>query len=165
MSPMPPALHRIVFPRAFAPSMPLVADRERPYRQAISLDGRWQFAPEPVPAGWKDGVGIAPALPPASTATWSTTPIKIPSPWNVNAFNRGDGGDFRCYPSYPSTWDTAQMGWLKRSFSVPTAWHDKRLILRFDAVAGDAGVYVNGHEVAHNNANILPYEADVTVVV
>jgi len=171
----PPA--HLTFSRAFAPSMPAVAEPERPYRQALSLNGRWQFAPEPLPVGWKPNVGDVPTLPPppdrsvrspqnwgigGQQSAWSTTAIKIPSPWNVNAFNKGDGGDFRCYPSYPASWEKVSMGWLKRSFTVPSTWSGKRLILHFEAVAGDAVVYVNRHEVAHNFDLFLPFEADVT---
>ena len=145
------AAKRTVFPRAFAPSEGLVSPPEMPQRQEICLNGSWRFQPIPLPTGYKPDQGDPPALTPPIVGHWESTPIKIPSPWNVNAFNQGDGGDFRCYPSYPASWDTAQMGWLRRSFSVPEQLgKGKRLILHFQAVAGDAVVLVNGHQVATN---------------
>jgi hypothetical protein len=156
----------IVFPRAFAPAEGWAKAPEAPYRQEICLNGSWRFQPVPVPADYKRDQGTAPDLTPPVTGRWDKTALKVPSPWNVNAFNRDDGGDFRCYPSYPKAWDTAEMGWLERSFSAPVSWKNngknKRLLLHFEAVAGDAVILVNGKMVAHNFDLFLPFEADVT---
>ena len=151
-----------VFPGAFAPSEGWVKAPEMPLRQELCLNGSWRFQPVPVPADWKRDQGTAPNLTPPVPTRWEATAVKVPSPWNVNTFNRDDGGDFRCYPSYPKAWDTVEMGWLERSFRVPAAWRGRRLILHFEAVAGDAVVSVNGREVAHNFDLFLPFEADVT---
>ena len=155
----------IVFQRAFAPSEGGVKAPEAAYRQEICLNGSWRFQPIPVPTEYKPNQGDAPTLPPPAPGRWEKTALKVPSPWNVNAFNRDDGGDFRCYPSYPQAWDTVEMGWLERSFRVPAAWKGKRLLLHFEAVAGDAVVSVNGKTVAHNFDLFLPFEADVTEAV
>ena len=156
---------QITFSRAFAPSEGWVKPPEMPLRQELCLNGSWRFQPVPLPAGWKRDGGNAPDLTPPAPNHWETTALKVPSPWNVNAFNRDDGGDFRCYPSYPKAWDTVEMGWLERSFQVPQAWRGRRLILHFEAVAGDAEVSVNGRAVAHNFDLFLPFEADVTSAV
>lgn len=156
-----PATH-LTFPRAFAPSEGWVKAPEMPLRQEMCLNGSWRFQPVPVPAGWKRDGGNAPDLTPPVPGRWETTALKVPSPWNVNAFNRDDGGDFRCFPSYPASWDAGEMGWLERSFRAPAAWKGRRLILHFEAVAGDAEVFVNGRAVAHNFDLFLPFEADVT---
>ena len=155
----------VLFPRAFAPSEGWVKAPEMPLRQEECLNGSWRFQPVAVPADYKRDQGIAPDLTPPVPDRWERAVLKVPSPWNVNAFNRGDGGDFRCYPSYPKRWDTVEMGWLERSFRVPVAWGGRHLILRFEAVAGDAVVSVNGRPVAHNFDLFLPFEADVTQAV
>ena len=155
----------IVFPHAFAPSESSVKGPEKSLRQEICLNGSWRFQPVPVPQDYKRDQGTAPKLMPPLPSGWETTAVKVPSPWNVNAFNQGDGGDFRCYPSYPKAWDKAEMGWLERDFRVPAAWQGKRLILHFEAVAGDAIVSVNGKVVAHNFDIFMPFEADVTEAV
>lgn len=161
----PKPVKRLVFPGAFAPSEEMVAAPERPARQELCLNGLWQFQPVPLPAGFQPDHGDAPALLLPASARWDRVPIKIPSPWNVNAFNQGDGGDFRCFPSYPAAWEKAQMGWLQRAFVVPAAWKGRRLRLHFEAVAGDTVVLVNGHQVGANFDLFLPFECDVTSVV
>ena len=163
----PTSPHPAVFPRAFAPSQGLTAPVEAPFRAELCLNGSWQFQPVAVPDGFKHDQGTAPVLAAPLETGWSQTPIKIPSPWNVNAFARGEngepvGGDFRDFPSYPPAWDKAEMGWLRRSVVVPPAWKGQRLLLHFEAVAGETVVLFNGHEVARNFDLFLPFECDVT---
>ena len=80
------------------------------------------------------------------TFRWDTVPLKIPSPWNVNSFSKGDGGDFVAFPSYPGDWEKAQIGWMKRDFVLPANWSGKQLKLHFEAIAGFAKIYVNGKQ-------------------
>ncbi len=140
------------FKRRFAPEEGKVAPIEKPTRDERCLNGKWQFQP------------VANDLPMPESSRWEKVPIRIPSPWNVNAFPVESrlGGDFRCFPSYPQSWEKVQAGWLRRPFEVPTVWRGKRLILRFDAVAGDTRVLVNGKEVARHFDLFLPFEVDVT---
>ena len=154
--------HATEFKRSFAPSEGMVTPQEQPYRQEICLNGTWQFQPVAVPSNYTPNVGVPPDLSAPNTDGWDSTPIKIPSPWNVNAFNMGNGGDFRCYPSYPKAWENAQMGWLRHTFRVPANWSGKRFMLHFDAIAGNADIYVNGHKVGENFDIFLPAEYDVT---
>jgi len=165
---------KTVFTHAFAPSDPIVSSVERPYRESISLNGRWQFQPVPLPAGFKRDAGNPPDLP-APSGSWEAVPIKIPSPWNVNTWgngrNVGAGTDrpytpgSAYYPSYPETWDHTEMGWLRRTFQVPAGGSSQRIVLHFDAVAGDCEVRVNGHVAAHHFDSFLPFDADITDLV
>src|SRR5262249_30700012 len=120
------------FDRDYAPSEGLVKPQERPYRDELCLNGSWQFQPVPVPAGYQPGNGTPPDLAPPSADKWDATPLKVPSPWNINTLymdpNR-DGGDFVAFPSYPESWNGAQMGWLRRSVSVPKEWEGKRVFV------------------------------------
>lgn len=153
---------RFSFPRSFSPVEGHVAAPEQPYRAEMCLNGSWRFQPVPLPPSFRQDAGAPPELPPPADDGWSATKIKIPSPWNVNAFNVGAGGDFRAYPSYPKAWDNAQMAWLERTFVAPAAWKSKRLLLRFDTIAGQAVVLVNGRKVGENFDLYLPAEFDVT---
>ncbi len=155
---------RLVFPRAFAPSQGLTAPLEQPLRAELCLNGSWQFQPIAVPPTYQRDQGTPPPLSAPVESGWNKTPIKIPSPWNVNAFTRGDGdgGDFRTYPTYPAAWEKVEMGWLRRSVRIPAPWKGQRLLLHFEAVAGEAVVMFNGHEVARNFDLFLPFECDVT---
>ena len=156
----------------FAPASGLVAAPEMPQRSEISLNGRWQFQPVPIPPGFKFDTGTPPDLPLPQDAKWEATPIKIPSPWNVNTWGNGrDAGagsnrpyhaDSVYFPSYPAAWDSVQMGWMKRSFNVPAAWQNRRLILHFEAVAGEAQIWLNGRKIGEHFDSFLPFEFDVT---
>ena len=163
---------KIEFTEPFAPTEHFVVAPEEPARQDICLDGRWQFQPVDVPASFRAGSGTPPNLPPPDPQRWEQTPIKIPSPWNVNVWGNGsdvgDGtrhpyeADSVYFPSYPASWDGVRMGWLRRSFRVPPTWAGKRLLLRFEAVAGEAQILINGQPVGSHFDSFLPFELDVT---
>ena len=162
--PMTGLAQRVEYTSTFAPSAGLLFPAESPSRQSLCLNGLWQFEPIALPAGFKEGVDSTPALPPADDKGWDPTPIRIPSPWNVNSFadNKGQGGDFRCYPSYPRSWETIKMGWLRKTFTVPADWKGRRIKLHFEAVAGDAEIVINGKTIDHHFDIFLPFDVDVT---
>jgi beta-galactosidase len=157
----------IQFRWEFAPSEGLVKPPERPVRDDLCLNGLWQFQPLALPPTFREGVDPAPDLPSAEPGKWESTPIKIPSPWNVNNFadRNGKGGDFRAFPSYPASWETVKMGWLRRTFTVPDGWKGRRILLHFAAVAGDVQVRVNGVQAGRRFDIFFPFEFDVTDLV
>jgi beta-galactosidase len=165
---------RVVFTRNFAALDGYIKPVEQPFRQEVCLNGLWQFQPVAVPAGYQRNQGTPPELP-LPTDAWETTPIKIPSPWNVNTWGLGRNvglgtahpywPDSVCFPSYPASWDHVEMGWLKRSFRIPADWKDKRLLLHFEAVAGDCQVFVNGQPAGEHFDNFLPFDLDITALV
>ncbi|BCM90608.1 beta-glucuronidase [Abditibacteriota bacterium] len=174
--PMPSqAQTRVEFKRVFAPTDNIVAAPEMPLRQSLCLNGRWQFQPVPVPANFQRDTGTPPVLPPPDAARWETTPIKIPSPWNVNTWgngrdvgqgtNRPYAADSIYYLSYPASWEGAEMGWLRRSFSIPKEWGNRHVLLHFEAVAGEAQVLVNGQLVGSHFDTFLPFDLDITSAV
>ncbi|RYG87664.1 MAG: beta-galactosidase, partial [Alphaproteobacteria bacterium] len=57
------------------------------------------------------------------------------------------------------------MGWLRRTFRVPAGWKGKRLILHFEAVAGECQIQVNGAKVGEHFESYIPFELDVTAQV
>lgn len=134
------------------------------------LNGAWQFQPC-VPDGRRDVDGVP--LLPSPTAAWSEVPLIVPSPWNGNDWggrtNPHDPAqrfwtDGVHYPSYPEEWTTAPMGWLRRTFTLSADDLAGRLALHFDAVAGEAQVWVNGHLLVTHFDSYLPFEADITAV-
>lgn len=52
--------------------------------------------------------------------------------------------------------------WYEKTFSVPKAWKEERMVLRFGSVTHHAVVYLNGEEIARHKGGFLPFEADVT---
>lgn len=148
----------------FAPQTGIVNDVEKPFRSEICLNGYWDFQPVKTPADYRQGSGKAPQLPDPEDGDWSKTKIKIPSPWNINSYAYRDleGPDHRNYPSYPKEWDDILMGWLRKTVTVPADWAGEDIVLYFEAVAGEAKVYVNGHLAGENFDIFLPFECDIT---
>ena len=52
--------------------------------------------------------------------------------------------------------------WYSRTFTVPTSWASKRVMLNFGAVDWSAEVYVNGILVASHTGGYAPFSADIT---
>ncbi len=52
--------------------------------------------------------------------------------------------------------------WYERTFSVPSTWSDKRVLLHFGAVDWKADVWVNGVGVGSHTGGYTPFEFDIT---
>lgn len=158
------AQRHVEFQQTFAPSQSWTHPSETISRQSICLNGKWQFAPADLPAGFKEGIDPAPELPVFNKTGLEKTPIRIPSPWNVNNFadKNGLGGDFVTFPSYPKHWESIKMGWLYRKFKIPANWKGKVIKLHFEAVAGNAQILINGENVGHHFDIFLPFDLDIT---
>jgi hypothetical protein len=120
-------------------------------RKLICLNGEWQFQPDSGALQF-----------PPSSATWSKTKIRIPSPWNVNSFFPEKGGDFRCYPSYPKEWETTSAGWHRREFIVPHQWKNSQIVLHFEGVHYYCEIYINGKLVGKHEDGFIPFEFDIS---
>ena len=157
----------IDFAGEFAPSESWVKAPEKPLRDDICLNGSWQFQPVALPPDFRQGSDPAPALPPPSVDAWDVTPLKVPSAWNANSFadEKGQGGDFRVYPSYPRAWENAKMGWLRRSFTVPASWKGRRVLIHFAAAAGDLQFEINEKDAGSRFDIFFPFDLDVTGLV
>jgi beta-galactosidase len=134
-----------------------VSRYEEPGRQEICLNGSWQFQ------------GTADLAVPGDTVprleAWDKVAIKIPSPWNVNAFSMEGGmpgGDFRAYPSYPKEWEAVQAAWMQKTVTVPAGWGGKQIVLHFGAVAGKMIVYVNGRRAGEGFDVFFAQDFEVT---
>lgn len=154
-----PAKGRVEFNREFAPTEGFVKGPEKDTRAEICLNGKWDFQPIYGPYDQPrtrpygiDALETAPDLPDATKNGWDDVKMKIPSPLNAGA----------AFPSYPAKWSQAQMGWLRKKFTVPANWNGKHIIVRFTAVSGDTKVYLNGEQVGSNFDSGLPFEIDLT---
>lgn len=161
-----------IFTDKFAPDRMLLTPEEETRRLQFCLNGSWRFAPMPLPADWRRGEGIPPALPLPAEEDFSDTPIRIPSAWNGNIWGNGRvdrhdpekryAPDSLYYPSYPAEWDQAKQGWLRRTVTLPAGQEGRRLILHFESVMGNATVLVNGQPVGSHFDSFMPFELDVT---
>ena len=151
------------FRHVFAPQEGFVKGPEKEAREEICLNGRWDFMSVEIPENYSTDQIKNPSLP--DSPKWDSTPYKVPSPWNVNNFSQGGGGDFAAYPSYPEEWESVKAGWVHKTVVIPQDWDGRRIILRFDAVAGFTKVFVNGKVVCTNSDISLPFSTDITDIV
>ena len=144
----------------FAPQEGLVKDVEKPYRDEICLNGLWDFQAVDVPGDFVQGSGIAPQIASPDKNGWESTKIRIPSPWNANAYcsEATLGPDHVSFPSYPEKWNTVRMAWMRRTAHIPESWKGKSIRLHFEAVAGRCVVLVNGKRLGENLDPFLPFE-------
>ncbi|MBO7331055.1 MAG: beta-galactosidase, partial [Alistipes sp.] len=165
-------IRKTIFSRDFSPAEGLVTPQERPYREEICLNGLWEVQCVGIPSSWRPGKGEAPELAAPDAAKWDKTKIKIPSPINVNnwgqGYNVGEGSRHPYapssvyFPSYPEHWNHARLAWLRRSFNIPHNWSGRRIVLHFEAVAGESRIVINGTEVHRNFESHLPFDVDIT---
>lgn len=148
-----------LFKGEFAPQEGYVTGPEKEDRQELCLNGTWDFMPVDT-EGLKKGELSSPFFP--KNPVWDNTKYKVPSPWNVNGFSKGRGGDFAAYPSYPEEWENVKAAWMHKTVHIPDDWAGRRIILRFNAVAGFSKVFVNGVEVCSNEDSFLPFTIDIT---
>ena len=155
------------YDQVFAPSEGYFSKIEKEKRKEICLNGRWDFQAVDLPANYRQGAGVAPLLPLPDNTKWDQVKIKIPSPWNINAFaNRNlQGPDHRNYPSYPKAWENVKMAWMRKNIVVPSDWNNEKIMLHFEAVAGFAEVLVNGKKAGENFDLFLPFDVDITDMV
>ncbi len=151
---------QVNFTNVFSPAESMVKAPEKPYREDVCLNGSWKFSPVNQAEKLKKEEILNPTIP--TDIIWDTTPLKVPSPWNINSFAKGEGGDFITYPSYPKKWETTRAGWLMRKLPYSKEWKNKRLILHFDAINGYTQVFVNKQKVGENFDLFLPFEIDIT---
>jgi hypothetical protein len=102
-----------------------------------SLDGEWEFIPDPL------GVLSHHA---ATNATAER--IAVPGNWEQGA----SGGRH----------DWLEHGWYRRRIDVPTQWTKPRVILTIGAVFHSARAWMNGSELGSSSSGWLPWEVDVT---
>ena len=152
----------------FSPEEGLVKSVEKPYRQELCLNGSWDFLAGTVPSAGAGTTGPTSLPDPAANATWDAVKIKIPSCWNGNGYYKNTaGGDFVAFPSYPTSWESAKMVWMRRTFTIPAGWsQNQRIVLHFEGAIGGVQVKVNGTLAGPMVFNsLMPFEYDITSLI
>src|SRR5689334_20782242 len=98
-------------------------------RVRISLDGLWEFVPDPKEAFAPD------RLPDMRT-------VEVPASWETQ-FTEAEVGKFG-------------RGWYRKRFEVPAGWHDRAVFLHFGAVNYYCQVWVNGERVGDHEGGYTP---------
>src|SRR5262245_5142162 len=97
---------------------------------AMSMDGTWEFVPDP-------GRAFGPDRLPSGGA------IQVPGAWEAQL--AAPQGVVR--------------GWYRRRFQVLSGGPDDHLVIRFDSTSLEARAWLDGHEIA-SGVGPLPFEID-----
>src|SRR5436189_181893 len=54
-----------------------------------------------------------------------------------------------------------QCVWYARDFEIPEAWRGREVLLNFGAVDYSSVVWINGHEVGHNQGGHVPFQFNI----
>ncbi|MFL6283361.1 MAG: glycoside hydrolase family 2 protein [Pyrinomonadaceae bacterium] len=104
-----------------------------------NLNGEWEFsfddAERGLDEGWHDGRPLPGR-------------IVVPFPYQCELSGIGDKSIHECV-------------WYARSFEVEDEWRGRDLLLNFGAVDYSTTVWVNGHEVGHNQGGHVPFTFDI----
>jgi beta-galactosidase/beta-glucuronidase len=104
-----------------------------------NLNGEWEFAFDDdergLEEGWQDGRRLP-------------YKIVVPFPYQSELSGIGDKSIHECV-------------WYARSFEVEEGWKGRDLLLNFGAVDYRTTVWVNGHEVGHNQGGHVPFTFDI----
>ncbi|MFN8490187.1 MAG: glycoside hydrolase family 2 TIM barrel-domain containing protein [Caldilineaceae bacterium] len=106
-----------------------------------SLDGEWDFAPDPAGVGYRMNWHVPGML------TW-TARITAPFPWESP--RSGIGREW------------LPIGWYRCRLQRPAAWADLRTILHFGAAHYHTTVWINGARAGEHTGGYLPFAFDVT---
>ena len=105
----------------------------------LNLNGEWEFAFDDADvgqaAGWHDGRQL---------------PLRIIVPF--------------AYQTELSTINDKsvhEVVWYARNFEIPSDWHKSDVLLNFGAVDYSSSVWVNGHEVGHNQGGHVPFQFEI----
>jgi beta-galactosidase/beta-glucuronidase len=105
-----------------------------------SLNGAWDFAPDPTADGEARGLVT-------DDAAWQHS-INVPFAWETPASGIG------------LHW--LACGWYRRSLQIDPAWSGQRVVLHFGAVHHQATVWVNGGLAGSHEGGYTPFELDIT---
>jgi beta-galactosidase/beta-glucuronidase len=104
-----------------------------------NLNGEWEFSFDDEERGLEEGWQDGRALPGR---------IVVPFPYQSELSGVGDKSIHECV-------------WYARSFRVEDEWKGRDLLLNFGAVDYRTTVWVNGHEVGHNQGGHVPFTFDI----
>lgn len=123
-----------------------------------SLNGRWKFAYSPtIEQSEKYFYRMD-----LKDDSWAD--MEVPSNWELQGFGepviRNIQYVFSPNPPYIDV--DNPVGTYRKTFTVPSAWENKEIMLHFGSIAGYARIYVNGQKVGMSKASKTPAEFNVT---
>jgi len=126
-------------------------------REAIRLDGTWDFATDPNEAGeargWFRPGASLPAMPRPGYAPHARGKIAVPGAWDAQGYGT---------ESDKVRHNFVGKGWYRRRVRVPARWRGRRVFLRVGGVHRAAKVWVNARCLGEHVGYLSAFEFDVT---
>ena len=127
-----------------------------------SLNAAWQFHWSPNPSSRPTGF----FQPEFDANHWQTIPV--PSNWEMHGYGKPQyinigprpGLSKKRIPLIEHAYN--QVGCYRRTFLLPEAWKDMRVLVRFDGVRSAFYLYINGHRVGYSQGSNTPAEFEIT---
>ena len=169
--------HATYIPYASSADMMADANYEKPWlaptkAMTMSLNGTWKFKyirnynnQAPLSTYYSST---------ASTSGWDN--IRVPLSWEMAGYdtpvytNEGNPGypftpvnnSWTTQANYRSNCDINPLGYYRRTFTLPTDWNDKRVMVHFDGAYSAIAVYINGKYVGYSQGANTDAEFDIT---
>ena len=151
-------------PRADLPEADLPkAEHPRPdfHRDRwLSLNGRWDFEFENTSLLIRERAGknleSIPGEPPQDFGYSITVPFCHQSE-SARLRRKSDGFEIGADPR------SCEVLWYHRGFAVPSEWKGKRILLHFEAVDYEAGVWLNGQFLRSHRGGHVPFVIDLGI--
>jgi beta-galactosidase len=135
-------------------------------RERLLADAGWRFH---LGNEWgsaqnlaKAGSGYGPASPEFSDASWRR--VDLPHDWAVELPFDRKAESSHGFKALGDGFPQNNVGWYRRSFTVPKDDAGRRLWLEFDGVFRDCTVFVNGWFVGHHESGYHSFRHDITDV-
>jgi beta-galactosidase len=140
---------------------------ESPYRQTLNGDWKFHWVPKPEerPTDFHQTT--------FDDSGWKT--ISVPSNWEMHGYGTpiylSAGYPFKIDPprvtseppkEYTTFKERNPVGSYRRTFTLPTNWKDRRVILHFAGVDSAFYVWINGQSVGYSEDSRVPAEFDIT---
>lgn len=124
----------------------LAADHDTGPRLTQSFNFDWQF---------RDGDHHGAARPGFDDSQWRT--VNLPHDFVAEKPCRKDASSDK-----PGGYRPLGVGWYRKTFNLPAAMRDRRVLLRFDGIMYEADVYLNGEKLGHQSFPYLTTQFDIT---
>ncbi|CAA9213641.1 MAG: GH2 [uncultured Acidimicrobiales bacterium] len=127
--------------------------------EVLPLDGQWSFALRTRPEE------VTPADLSGPLAAWDT--VEVPGCWTMQGYDRPQytNTDMPFSGPPPRVPDDNPTGVYRLTATVPSAWHDRRIVLHVAGAESVLYVHVDGRPIGMGKDSRLPSELDLTGIV
>jgi beta-galactosidase len=133
-------------------------------RQRLLMDQGWKFH---LGDEWglgerldKAGMTPGPASPSFHDTTWRS--LDLPHDWAVELPFDPNADPGHGYKPVGPGFHSNDIGWYRRTFTLPAADQGRRISLEFDGVFRDSRVFFNGYRIGHHESGYSGFRQDVT---